>query len=56
MTVCLIIPGVATAQIHRFTNGGKVRMVLAADVANEREVQLGCLYRLFNKNVIFEIT
>ncbi|XP_030622330.1 NADH dehydrogenase [ubiquinone] 1 alpha subcomplex subunit 1 [Chanos chanos] len=23
MTVCLIIPGVATAQIHKFTNGGK---------------------------------
>lgn len=27
MTVCLIIPGVATASIHRFTNGGKVRRV-----------------------------
>lgn len=25
MAVCLIIPGVATAQIHKFTNGGKVR-------------------------------
>lgn len=24
MTVCLIIPGVATAQIQKFTNGGKV--------------------------------
>ncbi|XP_059202495.1 NADH dehydrogenase [ubiquinone] 1 alpha subcomplex subunit 1 [Centropristis striata] len=23
MTVCLIIPGVATAQIHKLTNGGK---------------------------------
>uniref|UniRef100_A0A3Q0S344 NADH dehydrogenase [ubiquinone] 1 alpha subcomplex subunit 1 n=1 Tax=Amphilophus citrinellus TaxID=61819 RepID=A0A3Q0S344_AMPCI len=23
MAVCLIIPGVATAQIHKFTNGGK---------------------------------
>ncbi|TWW55236.1 NADH dehydrogenase [ubiquinone] 1 alpha subcomplex subunit 1 [Takifugu flavidus] len=23
MTVCLAIPGIATAQIHKFTNGGK---------------------------------
>ncbi|XP_076877089.1 NADH dehydrogenase [ubiquinone] 1 alpha subcomplex subunit 1 [Brachyhypopomus gauderio] len=23
MTVCLFIPGIATAQIHKFTNGGK---------------------------------
>ncbi|KAM4621663.1 NADH dehydrogenase [ubiquinone] 1 alpha subcomplex subunit 1 [Polymixia lowei] len=23
MTVCLILPGVATAQIHKLTNGGK---------------------------------
>ncbi|XP_058654267.1 NADH dehydrogenase [ubiquinone] 1 alpha subcomplex subunit 1 [Onychostoma macrolepis] len=23
MTVCLMIPGIATAQIHKFTNGGK---------------------------------
>lgn len=27
MTVCMIIPGVATASIHRFTNGGKVRRI-----------------------------
>ncbi|XP_077388709.1 NADH dehydrogenase [ubiquinone] 1 alpha subcomplex subunit 1 [Festucalex cinctus] len=27
MTVCLIIPGVATAQIHKFTNGGKEKRV-----------------------------
>lgn len=25
MGVCLIIPGVSTAYIHNFTNGGKVR-------------------------------
>ncbi len=24
MTVCLMIPGIATAQIQKFTNGGKV--------------------------------
>lgn len=38
MTVCLIIPGIATAQIHKFTNGGKVSVMLAANVANECEV------------------
>lgn len=38
MTACLIIPGVATAQIHKFTNGGKVRMMLAANDANEGEI------------------
>uniref|UniRef100_UPI0037E9BE83 NADH dehydrogenase [ubiquinone] 1 alpha subcomplex subunit 1 n=1 Tax=Semicossyphus pulcher TaxID=241346 RepID=UPI0037E9BE83 len=27
MTVCLIIPGVATAQIHKFTNGGKEKKI-----------------------------
>ncbi|KAM7000061.1 NADH dehydrogenase [ubiquinone] 1 alpha subcomplex subunit 1 [Tautogolabrus adspersus] len=27
MTVCLIIPGVATAQIHKFTNGGKEKRI-----------------------------
>ncbi|XP_028815827.1 NADH dehydrogenase [ubiquinone] 1 alpha subcomplex subunit 1 [Denticeps clupeoides] len=27
MTACLIIPGVATAQIHKFTNGGKEKRV-----------------------------
>jgi len=26
MTVCLMIPGVATAQIQKFTNGGKVSL------------------------------
>lgn len=25
MGVCLLIPGVSTAYIHKFTNGGKVR-------------------------------
>lgn len=33
MTVCLIIPGVATAQIHKFISGGKVRRMLTANVA-----------------------
>lgn len=35
MTVCMIIPGIATAQIHKFTNGGKVRgmLMLIANVA-----------------------
>ncbi|XP_048032052.1 NADH dehydrogenase [ubiquinone] 1 alpha subcomplex subunit 1 [Megalobrama amblycephala] len=27
MTVCLIIPGVATAQIQKFTNGGKEKRI-----------------------------
>jgi NADH dehydrogenase (ubiquinone) 1 alpha subcomplex subunit 1 len=27
MGVCVVIPGVATAYIHKFTNGGKVRRV-----------------------------
>ncbi|KAF0039887.1 hypothetical protein F2P81_008122 [Scophthalmus maximus] len=27
MTVCLMIPGIATAQIHKFTNGGKEKRV-----------------------------
>ncbi|KAK9518300.1 hypothetical protein VZT92_023611 [Zoarces viviparus] len=27
MTVCLIIPGIATAQIHKFTNGGKEKRI-----------------------------
>uniref|UniRef100_A0A4W6FRZ8 NADH dehydrogenase [ubiquinone] 1 alpha subcomplex subunit 1 n=1 Tax=Lates calcarifer TaxID=8187 RepID=A0A4W6FRZ8_LATCA len=27
MTACLIIPGVATAYIHRFTNGGKEKRI-----------------------------
>lgn len=49
ITVCLIIPGVATAQIHRFTNGGKVRMMLASNVDNNCEVQSGCLHHLFRK-------
>ncbi|XP_038555379.1 NADH dehydrogenase [ubiquinone] 1 alpha subcomplex subunit 1 isoform X1 [Micropterus salmoides] len=35
MTACLIIPGVATAQIHKFTNGGKVRRMLDA---NEKRI------------------
>uniref|UniRef100_A0A8C2PIU4 NADH dehydrogenase [ubiquinone] 1 alpha subcomplex subunit 1 n=1 Tax=Capra hircus TaxID=9925 RepID=A0A8C2PIU4_CAPHI len=26
MGVCLFIPGMATARIHRFSNGGKVRV------------------------------
>lgn len=30
MGACLLIPGVATAYIHRFTNGGKVRRLLRA--------------------------
>lgn len=33
MTVCLIIPGVATAQIHKGTSGGKVSRMLDANVA-----------------------
>ncbi|KAI5929429.1 NADH dehydrogenase [ubiquinone] 1 alpha subcomplex subunit 1 [Manis javanica] len=28
MAACLVIPGVATAHIHRFSNGGKVRRLL----------------------------
>ncbi|KAK0133151.1 NADH dehydrogenase [ubiquinone] 1 alpha subcomplex subunit 1 [Merluccius polli] len=27
MTVCLIIPGAATIQLHKFTNGGKEKRV-----------------------------
>ncbi|XP_061832663.1 NADH dehydrogenase [ubiquinone] 1 alpha subcomplex subunit 1 [Nerophis lumbriciformis] len=27
MTVCLIIPGVATAQLNKFSNGGKEKRV-----------------------------
>ncbi|XP_023650759.1 NADH dehydrogenase [ubiquinone] 1 alpha subcomplex subunit 1 [Paramormyrops kingsleyae] len=27
MTACLIIPGVATAQIHKFTNWGKEKRI-----------------------------
>ncbi|XP_068596607.1 NADH dehydrogenase [ubiquinone] 1 alpha subcomplex subunit 1 [Brachionichthys hirsutus] len=27
MTVCLIIPGVATTYIHRYTNGGKEKRI-----------------------------
>ncbi|KAM6151586.1 NADH dehydrogenase [ubiquinone] 1 alpha subcomplex subunit 1 [Rhynchocyon petersi] len=27
MTVCLLIPGIATAHIHRFSNGGKEKRV-----------------------------
>ncbi|XP_030066172.1 NADH dehydrogenase [ubiquinone] 1 alpha subcomplex subunit 1 [Microcaecilia unicolor] len=27
MTICLIIPGVATTQIHRWTNGGKEKRI-----------------------------
>uniref|UniRef100_A0A8C0YYZ7 NADH dehydrogenase [ubiquinone] 1 alpha subcomplex subunit 1 n=1 Tax=Canis lupus familiaris TaxID=9615 RepID=A0A8C0YYZ7_CANLF len=27
MAVCLVIPGIATAHIHRFTNGGKEKRV-----------------------------
>ncbi|XP_069026963.1 NADH dehydrogenase [ubiquinone] 1 alpha subcomplex subunit 1 [Embiotoca jacksoni] len=27
MTVCLILPGIATAQIHKLTNGGKEKRV-----------------------------
>ncbi|KAL0973645.1 hypothetical protein UPYG_G00207840 [Umbra pygmaea] len=27
MTVCLIIPGIATAQIHKWTNGGKEKRI-----------------------------
>lgn len=33
MTACLIIPGVATAQIHKFTNGGKVSSPLLCSPA-----------------------
>lgn len=42
MTVCLIIPGVATAQIHKLTNGGKV----AANVA------LAMLIRVLPHNML----
>ncbi|XP_026874377.1 NADH dehydrogenase [ubiquinone] 1 alpha subcomplex subunit 1 [Electrophorus electricus] len=27
MTICLVIPGVATTQIHKFTNGGKEKRI-----------------------------
>ncbi|XP_010894531.1 NADH dehydrogenase [ubiquinone] 1 alpha subcomplex subunit 1 [Esox lucius] len=27
MTACLIIPGIATAQIHKWTNGGKEKRI-----------------------------
>ncbi|XP_026081231.1 NADH dehydrogenase [ubiquinone] 1 alpha subcomplex subunit 1-like [Carassius auratus] len=27
MTVCLMIPGIATAQIQKFTNGGKEKRI-----------------------------
>ncbi|CAJ1058905.1 NADH dehydrogenase 1 alpha subcomplex subunit 1 [Chelmon rostratus] [Xyrichtys novacula] len=27
MTACLTIPGIATAYIHRFTNGGKEKRI-----------------------------
>ncbi|XP_035578572.1 NADH dehydrogenase [ubiquinone] 1 alpha subcomplex subunit 1-like [Zalophus californianus] len=27
MAVCLVIPGIATAHIHRFSNGGKEKKV-----------------------------
>lgn len=43
MTVCLMIPGIATAQIHKFTNGGKVIMMLAANVANDYGAKCGLL-------------
>lgn len=45
MTVCLIIPGVATAQIHRFTNGGKV--MPTANIANKCNTETYCLPVLF---------
>ncbi|KAI2656857.1 NADH dehydrogenase [ubiquinone] 1 alpha subcomplex subunit 1 [Labeo rohita] len=28
MTVCLMIPGIATAQIQKFTNGGKEKRII----------------------------
>ncbi|XP_026213679.1 NADH dehydrogenase [ubiquinone] 1 alpha subcomplex subunit 1 [Anabas testudineus] len=28
MTGCLMIPGIATAQIHKFTNGGKEKRIV----------------------------
>ncbi|XP_059378311.1 NADH dehydrogenase [ubiquinone] 1 alpha subcomplex subunit 1-like [Carassius carassius] len=28
MTVCLMIPGIATAQIQKFTNGGKEKRIV----------------------------
>ncbi|MBN3297439.1 NDUA1 dehydrogenase, partial [Amia calva] len=27
MTACLIVPGIATAQIHKWTNGGKEKRI-----------------------------
>ncbi|XP_033994217.1 NADH dehydrogenase [ubiquinone] 1 alpha subcomplex subunit 1 [Trematomus bernacchii] len=27
MTICLIIPGIATTYVHRFTNGGKEKRI-----------------------------
>uniref|UniRef100_A0A8C2JJ16 NADH dehydrogenase [ubiquinone] 1 alpha subcomplex subunit 1 n=1 Tax=Cyprinus carpio TaxID=7962 RepID=A0A8C2JJ16_CYPCA len=31
MTVCLMIPGIATAQIQKFTNGGKVSTIIMSN-------------------------
>lgn len=31
MGVCLVIPGVSTAYIHKFSNGGKVKRPGSAD-------------------------
>lgn len=42
MTVCLIIPGVATAQIHKLTNGGKV----AANVSLAMQISTTSNYAL----------
>lgn len=42
MTVCLILPGVATAQIHKFTNGRKVRMLITNAKSN-RAIVIICL-------------
>lgn len=36
MAACLMIPGIATAQIHKFTNGGKVRRMQTANTALAR--------------------
>lgn len=39
MAACLMIPGIAIAQIHKFTNGRKVRRMQTANSSDQASVR-----------------
>uniref|UniRef100_A0A8B9H4K5 NADH dehydrogenase [ubiquinone] 1 alpha subcomplex subunit 1 n=1 Tax=Astyanax mexicanus TaxID=7994 RepID=A0A8B9H4K5_ASTMX len=58
MTVCLIVPGIATAHIHKFTNGGKEKRIVRVPYQwylMNRDKQLSGTGKYYHSKVIHSV-